>query len=303
MTTATLGSSGKPSSPNLGKFGVFGHYQAVWQKLTPSQLQEIESLGYGAIWAGGSPPAELDWIDPILGATETLQLATGIVNIWSAAAGPVAESFHRIDKAYPGRFLLGIGAGHPEATAEYKKPYDALIEYLDALDEYGVPKDRRVVAALGPQVLKLSARRSAGAHPYLTTPEHTAQARELVGPGAFIAPEHKVVLATDERLREDPDAVAEQARAVGRKALDIYLSLTNYTSNWKRLGFTDEDIAKPGSDKLVDAVVAHGTVDAIASRLQEHLTAGADHVPVQVLTGTDKLVPALAELAGPLGLN
>ncbi len=164
-------------------------------------------------------------------------------------AGPVSESFHRIDKAYPGRFLLGIGVGHPEARHEYKKPYDALTEYLDALDQYGVPEDRRVVAALGPQVLKLSARRSAGAHPYLTTPEHTAEARELIGPEAFIAPEHKVVLTTD----------AEKARAVGRKALEIYLNLTNYLNSWKRLGFTDEEVAKPGSDRLVDAVVAYGT--------------------------------------------
>ncbi len=220
-------------------------------------------------------------------------MATGIVNIWTAAAGAVAESFHRIDEAYPKRFLLGIGVGHPEAHAQYEKPYDALTEYLDKLDEYGVTKDRRVVAALGPHVLKLSARRSAGAHPYLTTPEHTWQARELVGPDAFPAPEHKAILTTD----------PEPARAVGRKALEIYLSLANYTNNWKRLGFTDEDIAKPGSDELVDAFVAYGTVDAIAARLSEHLAAGADHVPVQVLTGTDKLVPALAELAGPLGLQ
>ena len=286
-------SSGKPSSkPNLGKFGVFGHYQQ-WQQVPPDQLREIEALGYGAIWAGGSPPAELDWVDPILGETEKLTLATGIVNIWTADAGPTAESFHRIDAAYPNRFLLGIGVGHPEAHTEYKKPYDALTDYLDELDRHGVPKDRRVVAALGPQVLKLSARRSAGAHPYLTTPEHTRQARELVGADAFIAPEHKVVLTTD----------AEQARAVGRKALEIYLNLANYLNNWKRLGFTDADVAKPGSDALVDAVVAHGTVDAVAARLSEHLAAGADHVPVQVLTGTDQLVPALAELAGPLGLQ
>jgi probable F420-dependent oxidoreductase len=280
------------TKPNLGTFGVFGHH-SQWQQLAPAQLQEIEALGYGAIWAGGSPAAELDWVDPILGATNTLQLATGIVNIWTAEAGPVAESFHRIDKAYPNRFLLGIGVGHPEAHAEYKKPYDALVEYLDKLDEYGVPKDRRVVAALGPQVLKLSARRSAGAHPYLTSPEHTAQARELIGPDAFLAPEHKAVLTTD----------AEKARAVGRKSLEIYLGLANYTNNWKRLGFTDADIAKPGSDALVDAFVAHGTVDAVAARLKEHLAAGADHVPVQVLTGTENLVPALAELAAPLGLQ
>jgi probable F420-dependent oxidoreductase len=280
------------TKPNLGKFGVFGHHD-LWQRLSPEQLQEIESLGYGAIWAGGSPAADLSWVDPILDATTTLQLATGIVNIWTAEAGPVSESFHRIDKAYPGRFLLGIGVGHPEAGHEYKKPYDALSEYLDALDQHGVPQDRRVVAALGPQVLKLSARRSAGAHPYLTTPEHTAQARELIGPEAFLAPEHKVVLTTD----------AENARAVGRKALEIYLNLTNYLNSWKRLGFTDEDVAKPGSDRLVDAVVAYGTVDAIAARLKEHVAAGADHVPVQVLTSPDKLVPALAELAGPLGLQ
>jgi probable F420-dependent oxidoreductase len=280
------------TTPNLGKFGVFGHY-TQFKQLSPAQLQDIEALGYGAIWAGGSPPAELDWIDPILGATNTLQLATGIVNIWTAAAGPVSESFHRIDKAYPGRFLLGIGVGHPEAVTEYKKPYDALTEYLDELDQYGVPKDRRVVAALGPQVLKLSAKRGAGAHPYLTTPEHTAQARELVGPDAFIAPEHKVVPTTD----------AAEARAVGRKTLEIYLNLANYLNNWKRLGFTDADVAKPGSDALVDAVVAYGTTEAIAARLKQHLDAGANHVPVQVLTGTDKLVPALAELAGPLGLQ
>ena len=276
--------------PNLGRFGSFG------RGVTPEQAKDIEALGYGAVWVGGSPPAELEWVEPILEKTTTLQVATGIVNIWTADAGPVSESFHRIDKAYPGRFLLGIGVGHPEAHQQYRKPIDALNEYLDKLDEYGVPKNRRVVAALGPQVLKLSARRSAGAHPYLTTPEHTAQARELMGPEAFLAPEHKVVLTTSEDT-------ADKARAVGRKALDVYLGLANYLNNFKRLGFTDEDLAKPGSDRLVDALVAYGTVDAIAARLKEHLDAGADHVPVQVLTGPDKLVPALAELAGPLGLR
>ncbi|MCX8563549.1 LLM class F420-dependent oxidoreductase [Mycolicibacterium mucogenicum] len=275
------------TKPDLGRYGVFG------RGATPQQAAEIEALGYGAIWVGGSPPAELDWVEPLLGATERLKVATGIVNIWTAAAGPVAESFHRINTAYPGRFLLGIGVGHREAIAEYKKPLDALNEYLDKLDEYGVPKEHRVVAALGPQVLKLSARRSAGAHPYLTTPEHTAEARELIGPDAFLAPEHKAILTTD----------AEKARAVGRQALEIYLNLNNYLNSWKRLGFTDSDVAKPGSDRLVDAVVAYGTVDAIAARLKQHLDAGADHVPVQVLTSPEKLVPALTELAGPLGLR
>lgn len=273
--------------PNLGRFGTFG------RGVTPAQAKEIEALGYGAIWVGGSPPAELEWVEPLLEATSTLQVATGIVNIWTAEAGPVAESFHRIEQAYPGRFLLGIGVGHPEAQTVYAKPYQALQQYLDKLDEHGVPQHRRVVAALGPRVLQLSAQRAAGAHPYLTTPEHTAQARELIGPQAFLAPEHKVVLTTD----------AEQARAVGRRALDIYLNLANYLNSWRRLGFGDDDLAKPGSDKLVDAVVAHGTTDQIAARLRQHLEAGADHVPVQVLTTPDKLVPALAELAGPLGLT
>ncbi len=283
------------AKPELGKFGVFGHY-AQWQQVPPDQLREIEALGYGAIWpVGRRPPSSTGWIPSWARPTSWRWPPA------SSTSGPPRQApRRRVVPPHRRGIPEPVPAGHrrrppPEAHAEYKKPYDALTEYLDELDRYGVPpKDRRVVAALGPQVLKLSARRSAGAHPYLTTPEHTRQARELVGPpDAFIAPEHKAVLTTD----------AEQARAVGRKALEIYLNLANYTNNWKRLGFTDADVAKPGSDALVDAVVAHGTVDVVAARLTEHLTAGADHVPVQVLTGTDKLVPALAELAGPLGLR
>lgn len=280
--------AGKPSSgPNLGRFGSFG------RGVTPQQATEIEALGYGAVWVGGSPRAALSWVEPILQATTTLCVATGIVNIWSAPAQRVAESFHRIEAAYPGRFLLGIGVGHAEMISEYRKPYNALVEYLDRLDDYGVPANRRVVAALGPRVLGLSARRSAGAHPYLTTPEHTARARELIGPSAFLAPEHKVVLTTD----------SARARTVGRQALDMYFNLANYRNNWKRLGFTDDEVSRPGSDRLVDAVVAYGTPDAIAARLNEHLLAGADHVPIQVLTEDDNLVSALTELAKPLRLT
>jgi probable F420-dependent oxidoreductase len=273
--------------PDLGRFGLFG------APVTPEQAKAIEALGYGAVWVGGSPSGELDWAEPMLDATTTLKVASGIVNIWTADAALVAQSFHRIEKAYPGRFLLGIGVGHPEANQLYRKPIDALNDYLDKLDEYGVPKSRRVLAAVGPRVLELAARRSAGAHPYLTTPEHTAQARELIGPAAFLAPEHKVVPSTD----------VEEAHAVGRGYLEQYLNLTNALINFKRLGFSDDDVAHPGSDHLVDAVVAHGTSDDIAARLKQHLDAGADHVPVQVLTSPEKLVPALTELAGPLGLQ
>ena len=173
------------------------------------------------------------------------------------------------------------------------KPYDALVEYLDALDSAKVPTSRRVIAALGPRVLKLARDRSAGAHPYLTTPEHTAQARELVGNTVFLAPEHKVALTRD----------AAQARELGRQTVGFYLDLSNYVSNWRRLGFTADDVAKPGSDKLIDAVVAHGTPEDIAARLNEHLEAGADRVAVQVLGSRENLLPTLADLAGPLGIS
>jgi probable F420-dependent oxidoreductase len=273
--------------PDLGRYGVW-----TGGPVTPDQAVEIEKLGYRAVWVGASPGADLAFVEPILEQTQALQVATGIVNIWSADANEVADSYHRIENAFPGRFLLGVGVGHPERTQEYRKPYDALVEYLDALDAKKVPTSRRVLAALGPKVLKLAAQRSAGAHPYLTTPEHTAEAHDVLGPTVFLAPEHKVVLSTD----------ADAARAIGREVVDFYMDLSNYVNNWKRLGFSDDDVAKPGSDKLIDAVVAHGTADDIAKRLGEHLDAGADHVAIQVLGGADKLLPTLSELAGPLGL-
>jgi probable F420-dependent oxidoreductase len=272
---------------DMGRFG-------VWLgSITPELAGQIESLGYGAAWIGMSPSADLAWSEPALAQTTSLQLATGIVNIWSAPAAEVAESYQRIESAYPGRFLLGVGVGHREHTQEYVKPYDALVGYLDELDAAMVPTSRRVLAALGPRVLRLSAERSAGAHPYLTTPEHTAEARELVGNSVFLAPEHKVVLTAD----------AAEARAIGRKVVDFYLGLSNYVNNWLRLGFTEDDVRKPGSDKLIDAVVAYGSPDQIARRLNEHLEAGADHVAIQVLGGSreeQQLLPVLSELAGPL---
>jgi probable F420-dependent oxidoreductase len=277
--------------PDLGRFGVW----LATRSISPDLAAQIEALGYGAVWVGGSPDAELAWVDPALAQTTSLQLATGIVNIWSAPAPAVAESYARIESAHPGRFLLGVGVGHRERTEEYVKPYDALVNYLDALDAAMVPTSRRVLAALGPRVLQLAAERSAGAHPYLTTPEHTAKAREQLGRSVFLAPEHKVVLSTD------PD----EARAIGRQTADRYLGLSNYVNNWLRLGFTRDDVRKPGSDKLIDAVVAYGTPEAIARRLGEHCEAGADHVAVQVLGAPtdDALVSALRALAGPLGLT
>lgn len=274
--------------PDLGRFGVW-----TGAPVTPEQGAEIERLGYGTVWVGASPPADLAFVEPILENTESLQVATGIVNIWTADPNEVAESYHRIEEAFPGRFLLGIGAGHPEHTKEYRKPYQALVDYLDALDAATVPTSRRVVAALGPRVMQLAAQRSAGAHPYLTTPVHTGQSRELVGPTVLLAPEHKVVLTND----------AAKAREIGRETVDFYLGLSNYVTNWKRLGFTEEDLVRPGSDRFIDAVVAYGSPDQIAARLTEHLAAGADHVAVQVLGGPGEFLSTLEELAGPLGLS
>jgi probable F420-dependent oxidoreductase len=272
---------------DLGRFGFFG------LGATPDQAQEVERLGYGTIWVGGSPPAELSFVEPLLESTTALKVATGIVNIWTAAANAVAESFHRINTAYPGRFVLGVGVGHPEAQAQYRKPYEALVSYLDELDEYGVPVNQRVLAALGPRVMRLAAERAAGAHPANATPEHAARAREIIGPNALLAPVHNVVLTAD----------AEEARAIARTALDRYFSLTNYVSSWKRLGFTDADVTRPGSDKFIDAVVAHGTPEDIAKRLGEYLQAGANHVAILVQGAPDNVLPTLSELAGPLGLS
>ncbi len=238
----------------------------------------MEGLGYSALWLGGSPAASLDMIDPLLEATENLIIGTSIVNVWSAPAKETAASFRRIDERFPGRFILGIGVGHPEAVSEYRKPYDVLVEYLDVLDEGGVPQERRALAALGPRVLKLARDRTAGALPYLATPAHTRGAREILGPDALLVAEHKIVLDTDPAT----------ARSVGRSGVGFYLRLQNYVANLRRLGFADEDLTEPGSDRLIDALALHGTADTVAAGLTEHLTAGANQVAVQPL-GDDYL--------------
>ncbi|NIH77886.1 LLM class F420-dependent oxidoreductase [Amycolatopsis viridis] len=259
----------------LGKIGIWRH----WHQLDADLAREVERLGYGAIWIGGSPDGRLDIVDELLDATERITIATGIVNMWKDDAATVGASFHRIEARHPGRFLLGVGIGHPEATQEYQKPYDKIVDYLDGLDEAGVPVAARALAALGPKVLKLSAERTAGAHPYLTTPAHTREAREILGEGVLLAPEQKIVLETD------PGA----ARAIGRPAVQHpYLGLVNYRTNLLRHGFTEADLDDGGSDALIDALALHGDIDSIARGIQAHLDAGADHVCVQAL-GDDPL--------------
>ncbi|ADB34138.1 hypothetical protein Kfla_5122 [Kribbella flavida DSM 17836] len=268
----------------LGRFGVW-HQPHKWG---PELAAGVEQLGYGTLWLGGSPTADLRDAEVLLASTAAVTVGTSIVNMWKADAAEVAASYHRLEEDHPGRFLLGVGIGHREHTGEYKTPYETIVDYLDALDEAKVPVERRALAALGPRVLKLSAARTAGALPYLTTPEHTRQARSLLGDGVLLAPEHKVVLETD----------VEIARSIARDYLAGYLVLSNYTSNLRRLGFEDDDFANGGSDRLVDALVLHGTAVEIAEGLTAHLEAGADQIVVQQLgkEGPD-LLPGYEALA------
>jgi probable F420-dependent oxidoreductase len=272
--------------PELGKIGVW-----IGGPPSPELARELDELGYGAIWIGGSPGGELEGVERTLAATRRLTVATGIVNIWKDDPSTIAASYHRLADAYPGRFLLGVGAGHPEAVSQYTKPYDALVQYLDGLDAGGVPRSQRALAALGPKVLRLAGDRTAGAHPYLVTPEHTRQARELLGPDVLLAPEQHVVL----------DANPARALELGRNALHYYLKLTNYTNNWRRLGFTDHDIADSGSDRLVEGLIGLGDATQIAARITAHLDAGADHVCIQLIAakGAD-LLPGFTDLAAVL---
>jgi probable F420-dependent oxidoreductase len=274
-------------SIELGRIGIWRHSSG----LTPEVVAEVEALGYGAIWVGGSPPGDLGVVEHLLDTTDHIAVATGIVNVWKDDAATVGASYHRITARHPGRFLLGLGIGHPEATREYQQPFAKLVSYLDELDDLKVPAGGRALAALGPKVLRLAAERSAGAHPYLVTPEHTRQARQILGDGPLLAPEQKVVLETD----------PVQARAIGRPYVQKpYLGLTNYLSSLRRLGWTDADFADGGSDALIDALVVHGDAAAIARGIAAHLDAGADHVAVQALN-PDPL-PALRALADGLRL-
>jgi probable F420-dependent oxidoreductase len=261
----------------LGRLGVWAH----WSRLTGSLAAELERIGYTAIWVGGSPRPPLTVVEDLLAATERLVVATGVVNIWRDDAHSVAACYHRIVQAHPNRFLLGIGVGHPESVPEYRRPYQAIVEYLDVLDEESVPPDRRILAALQPRLLRLSAERTAGAHPYLTTPEHTRNARRFLGT-AILAPEQKVIIETD----------LDKARTLARRAVvKPYFDLRNYVANLGQLGWTAQHFTNGGSDRLIDALVAHGDAAAAASRIRHHLHAGANHVAVQLLT-TSRADPA-----------
>ncbi|MEA2170493.1 MAG: hypothetical protein QOF76_3793 [Solirubrobacteraceae bacterium] len=234
---------------------------------------ELEELGYTALWYPGFTGGDVfGAARRLLDATTAITVAPGILNVWGHEPAEVNTEFPTL----PERFLLGIGVGHPQATAEYQKPLQKINGFLDELD---VPKDRMILAALGPKMLDTARERSSGAHPYFVPVAHTAYARERLGTGPVLAPECAVV------LEADPEA----ARALARGHMEVYLGLTNYTNNLLRHGFDESDLADGGSDRLVDAIVAWGDDDVIAKRLQEHRDAGADHVCWQVIHAGDGL--------------
>jgi probable F420-dependent oxidoreductase len=248
---------------------------------------ELEDLGYTALWIPDVGGPVLDSVAHLLASTKHTVIATGILNLWMHEPSEVAASYASLTNTHGDRFLLGIGVSHAplidsKEPGRYRKPLAATRSFLDALDaaEQPVPAKNRVLAALGPKMLELAATRARGAHPYLVTPEHTHQAREVLGEGPLLLPEQAVLLTDD----------AEQARAVGTDWLRAYLALPNYANNLLRSGFSADDLSSV-SDRLFDAIIAWGDEDAIVRRVNEHRAAGADHVCVQVLTADPREFP------------
>lgn len=243
---------------------------------------ELEELGYGAIWLGGSPGGnprgDLVTAAEVLAATEQVAVATGCVSIWERSPEALTAAYHAIPERQRNRLLVGLGVSHADFVGRYREPYRALRSYLDALDAVSppLPPAARIIGAHGPQMTRLAAARCTGVHPYLVDPAHTAWARSMLGDGQVLALEQTVI----------PHTRAEAARAEARTMLAPYLKLRNYRSAWLRGGFTAEDLTLGGSDRLIDALFAWGSPDEIAARLTEHRQAGAGHVAVQVVTDT-----------------
>ncbi|MFI6962339.1 LLM class F420-dependent oxidoreductase [Streptomyces sp. NPDC050255] len=271
------------TSDTRGTFGQIGIWSGALHRSRADEagkaaiteaVTELEDLGYGTLWIGGSPSP--DDAAAVVDATGSITVATGILSIWDHPAADVAARIAKLDADARGRLVLGLGVSHGPMVPQYAKPYSAMVAYLDALDSATPPVDsgHRVLAALGPKMLKLATGRALGAHPYLVTTEHTAEAREALGPDALLAPELSVVLDTD----------LDRARTTARTMLAMYLQLPNYTDNLLRLGFAESDFEGGGSKRLLDALFALGDAEQVKTRARQYLDAGADHVALQVLT-------------------
>jgi probable F420-dependent oxidoreductase len=248
---------------------------------------ELDELGFTALWIPDVSGSVLDAVGRLLVATTRTVIATGILNLWMHSAGDVAESFAALTAEHGDRFLLGIGVSHAPLIdagqpGRYRKPLAATASFLDGLDAAPrpVPAEARVLAALGPKMLALSATRARGAHPYLVTPDHTASARSVLGQGPLLLPEQTAILTDD----------ADEARRIGTNYLRAYLALPNYANTLLRSGFSEDDLAQV-SDRLFNAIIAWGDEGAIMRRVAEHRAAGADHVCVQVLTADPREFP------------
>ncbi|MGD0943758.1 MAG: TIGR03620 family F420-dependent LLM class oxidoreductase [Acidimicrobiales bacterium] len=291
----------------LGRVGVWVSSRAIDQD-PGGFAARVEHLGYGALWVGGGNADEkaFDLLERALSGTGRLVVATGITSIWAWEPGALAQRVRALDTAYPGRFLLGLGVSHAPLVEglgrRYERPLEAMSGFLTDLDEAwdkeadggrdpsGSPRPARVLAALGRRMLELSRDRSEGAHPYLTPPAHSEQARQILGELPLLAPEQAFV------LEEEP----LEARTTARAYLERYLCLPNYRANLEHLGYGDEDLAPPGSDRLVDALVAHGNADQVADRVRAHLEAGADHVCVQPLAHGGGIDAGALEVLAPV---
>jgi probable F420-dependent oxidoreductase len=297
MTTEAAPSSpAKSAMPAvMGRVGLWT-FALDAQPMAKAQevVAELDQLGFGAVWVpeavGREPFAS---VALLLSATKRMVIATGIASLHMRSAIAMNAGWRTLSEAFPERFLLGVGVSHqPMVDGVLRgnygdKPYSTMVAYLDAMDngvflgaQPTVPP-QRVLAALGPRMLRLSAERGLGAHPYFVPVEHTAVARETLGPDAFLAPEQTVVFETD----------PAEARAIARGFMKTYLALPNYTNNLRRLGWGDDDLLHGGSDAMVDAIVAWGSLEQIAARLRAHLEAGADHVCVQVVAGERTTLP------------
>ncbi|MGK2854481.1 MAG: LLM class F420-dependent oxidoreductase [Microbacteriaceae bacterium] len=248
---------------------------------------ELEDLGYTALWIPDVGGPVIESVENLLAATKSITIATGILNLWMHEPADVAAAHARLSAEHGRRFLLGIGVSHAplidsKSPGTYNKPLAATAAFLDGLDnaEQPVAAEDRVLAALGPKMLRLAADRSRGAHPYLVTPEHTATARAALGDGPLLLPEQTAVLSED----------ADAAREIGRAWVRGYLAMPNYANNLLRSGFSEDEVQSV-SDRLVDAIVVWGNEEAILARVNEHKAAGADHVCVQVLDADLSALP------------
>jgi probable F420-dependent oxidoreductase len=257
----------------LEKIGIWTSYRPFGAERAGEAAQLVEQLGYGTWWVGGSP--HVPDVRPVLEATSALVAATGILNVWANEPAETAAADAALRSDFPDRFMLGIGIGHPEATSDYRKPLTSMREFLDGLDSSDTPPPvaERCLAALGPKMLDLAGERTAGTHTYFVPVDHTRSARERLGPGKLIATELACVVDTD----------PVRAKGVARDYAKLYLGLRNYVSALLQFGFTEDDVANGGSDRLIDAVVPQGSAEQIAEVVRAHLDAGADHVCLQPL--------------------